>query len=429
MAASPAVAMYEKGSPVKQLTPSNFDRVLSRTSQPTFVEFYAPWCGHCKNLEPKYELAAKRATGFAKFYAVDCDDDSNRGLCARFNVQGFPTIKVFSEKRTKRGNRKSVDYQGERSARAMVRYARSVLPNLSKKLSDSGLSAFVTDTKLPKAVLFTDRAKTGDLWKGISAQFDKRVDFAQVSSPETTTLDKLGVTELPAIVAFPNVAEPEYSEMYSGEIKYQPLAEFIKRISTGKMDPSGSSHNAEPAPVLEVKEIASQADLKDLCLDADSKSTIPVLCIVGLMPLEPEFQESRDEHARAFKILESVSSDQRMRSRYVEHSSHSHRDGDGDEEVEDDDRKEDELKQPFRVFWVNALGASGKKMRLLFGLSDDLPTVVAISPRKSAAAPYVGPFDSASILEWADACYQGRGMRRIITGMDIGNSDRTHDEL
>ncbi|KAJ2858815.1 hypothetical protein GGI22_003219 [Coemansia erecta] len=423
--------MYEKGSPVKQLTPSNFDRVLSRTSQPTFVEFYAPWCGHCKNLEPKYELAAKRAAGIAKFYAVDCDNDSNRGLCARFNVQGFPTIKVFSEKRTKRGNRKSVDYQGERSARAMVRYARSVLPNFSKKLNDGALSAFVTGTKLPKAVLFTDRTKTGDLWKGISAQFDKQVDFAQVSSPEKTTLDKLGVAELPAIVAFPNFAEPEYSEAYSGEIKYQPLAEFIKRISTGKMDQSpGSPRNTEPVPILEVKEIASQSDLKAMCLDADSKSEIPVLCIVGLMPLEPEFQESRDEHARAFKVLESVSSGQHMRSRHVEHSPHGHSDGNGDEEEENDVWKgEDGLKQPFRVFWVNALGASGQKLRLLFGLSDDLPTVVAISPRKSTAAPYVGPFDSASILEWADACYQGRGMHQITNGMDIGNNDHTHDEL
>ncbi|KAJ1662630.1 hypothetical protein IW140_001068 [Coemansia sp. RSA 1813] len=432
LAATPVSAMYDKGSPVKHLTPSNFDRVLSKTSQPTFVEFYAPWCGHCKNLEPKYELAAKRTTGIAKFYAVDCDKDSNRGLCARFNVQGFPTIKVFTEKRTKRGNRKSIDYQGERSARAMARYARSALPNLSKKLADNGLDTFVTGTKLPKVVLLTERTKTSDFWKGINAQFDRLVEFAQISSPEKATLEKLSVTKLPAIVAFPNVADPGHSEAYSGEIKYQSLVKFVNRIYTGKKEPSGSSHRAAPTAKLEVREIASQSDLEELCIKADSKSAIPVLCIVGLMPLESEFQESRDEHAQALKILENVSNNQRMRSLS------GHKESNDNVEVDDvlSDKMESEEQQgenrlgpPFRVSWVNALGASGREMRTLFNLSDDLPAVVAISPRKNAASPYMGPFDSTAILEWADACYQGHGLRRITSDLYIGVKDRAHDEL
>ncbi|KAI8324820.1 thioredoxin-domain-containing protein, partial [Martensiomyces pterosporus] len=169
--------MYEKGSTVKPLSASNFDRILAKTSQPTFVKFYAPWCGHCQSLEPEYERAAKRTLGIAKFYAVNCDEDKNKPLCARYNVQGFPTLKVFTEKRTKRGTRRSVDYQGERKSSAMVKFARSLLPNLSRKLASDELDGFVASTELPKAVLLTDKKTTAELWKGVSAHFDRRVEF------------------------------------------------------------------------------------------------------------------------------------------------------------------------------------------------------------------------------------------------------------
>ncbi|KAJ2710914.1 hypothetical protein H4R23_006483, partial [Coemansia sp. Cherry 401B] len=92
--AAGAAAMFEGGSAVRELAAGSFDRVVERSSQPTFVKFYAPWCGHCQSLAPEYERAAERTRGVARFYAVNCDEESNRGLCARFGVQGFPTLKA-----------------------------------------------------------------------------------------------------------------------------------------------------------------------------------------------------------------------------------------------------------------------------------------------------------------------------------------------
>ncbi|KAJ2179291.1 hypothetical protein EV181_005949, partial [Coemansia sp. RSA 532] len=207
-AAGRAAGMFDGDSAVRQLTPTNFDLVLERTSQPTFVKFYAPWCGHCQTLEPEYERAATRTHGVAKFYAVNCDVESNRGLCARYNVQGFPTLKVFTEKRTKRGSRRAVDYQGARKASAMAKYARSMLPSLSTKLSADGLDTFVTGTQLPKAVLLTERSKPGDLWRGVAAHFDRKVQLAHIVNPDSATLERLGVDKLPAIVVFPEHTDP-----------------------------------------------------------------------------------------------------------------------------------------------------------------------------------------------------------------------------
>ena len=46
-------------SEVVTLTPSNFDKVVLDNKKDVFVKFYAPWCGHCKKLEPTYEDFAR----------------------------------------------------------------------------------------------------------------------------------------------------------------------------------------------------------------------------------------------------------------------------------------------------------------------------------------------------------------------------------
>ena len=46
-------------SAVKDLIPSNFDEVVLKSGKPALVEFFAPWCGHCKTLAPVYEELAQ----------------------------------------------------------------------------------------------------------------------------------------------------------------------------------------------------------------------------------------------------------------------------------------------------------------------------------------------------------------------------------
>lgn len=66
---STAQALYSSNSDVISLTSGNFDRLVKDSDSVWLVEFFAPWCGHCKSLAPEYEKAAKALKG--NFYH-DC---------------------------------------------------------------------------------------------------------------------------------------------------------------------------------------------------------------------------------------------------------------------------------------------------------------------------------------------------------------------
>jgi protein disulfide-isomerase A6 len=100
LAAVAAVATAR--SAVIDLTPANFDKVVLKSGKPTLVEFFAPWCGHCKNLAPVYEelaLAFEHAKDKVQIAKVDAD--AERELGKRFGIQGFPTLKYFDGKSDK----------------------------------------------------------------------------------------------------------------------------------------------------------------------------------------------------------------------------------------------------------------------------------------------------------------------------------------
>ncbi|RYE82621.1 MAG: hypothetical protein EOO65_05225 [Methanosarcinales archaeon] len=82
-------------SAVVDLTSANFDAIMADSSKHRLVEFYAPWCGHCKALAPVYEKVASAFEGESNVVVAKVDADKYRDLGSRFKVEGFPTIKYF----------------------------------------------------------------------------------------------------------------------------------------------------------------------------------------------------------------------------------------------------------------------------------------------------------------------------------------------
>ncbi|CAN6708035.1 unnamed protein product [Malus baccata var. baccata] len=99
-----------------ELNSQNFNELVLKSRDLWIVEFFAPWCGHCKKLAPEWKKAAKNLQGKVKLGHVDCD--AEKSLMSKFNVQGFPTILVFGADKDS-----PLPYEGARSASAIESFA------------------------------------------------------------------------------------------------------------------------------------------------------------------------------------------------------------------------------------------------------------------------------------------------------------------
>jgi protein disulfide-isomerase A6 len=131
VAASAAHGLYSSGDEVVELTAANFNEKVLQSKSLWLVEFYAPWCGHCKNLAPEWVKAAKALKGVVRVGAVNMDQEQSVG--APYGIKGFPTIKIFG------ANKNSpLDYNGARTAQAIVDDALSQLRTMVKSRMGGG---------------------------------------------------------------------------------------------------------------------------------------------------------------------------------------------------------------------------------------------------------------------------------------------------
>jgi len=115
---------------VTVLDPSNFDAVTKNTDKVVFVEFYAPWCGHCKHLAPDWEKLGVAFQNEPNVVIAKCDADAHKSIATAHSVTGFPTLKFFGN-----GRASAEDYSGERGLTTLVDAVNS---RAGTKRSDDG---------------------------------------------------------------------------------------------------------------------------------------------------------------------------------------------------------------------------------------------------------------------------------------------------
>ncbi|MEW5302901.1 MAG: hypothetical protein WDW36_005640 [Sanguina aurantia] len=114
---------------VMDLTPENFDSIVNG-GKAVLVEFYAPWCGHCKHLVPELaklgQLIEADSSMKGRVVVAKVNADTHREIGSRFDVKGFPTLKFFG--RGKAANLEgAADYNGGRTADAFFTYLKEQL--------------------------------------------------------------------------------------------------------------------------------------------------------------------------------------------------------------------------------------------------------------------------------------------------------------
>ena len=209
----------------------NWQQVFYGNNQPLIVEFYAPWCGHCKALAPEFAKAATNMKGMVIFGAVDCDQASNKQLCGQFQVKGFPTIKGFPHGMERKQRNGPKDYQGQRTAAGLERAASDTLLRVKvpSLVNDDDYDEFVkNESPMAKVLLFSSKKKAPTLLRALAAAFDT-VSFAMVSEGQTDLMTKLGVESMPAILGYKQ-GETEPTK-YEGQKTFVELTKWVVGIS------------------------------------------------------------------------------------------------------------------------------------------------------------------------------------------------------
>lgn len=109
-------------SAVVDLCPSNWPG-RRRADRLWLILFYAPWCGHCQDMQPNYvrlarTLAAEEGIGVG---AIDCSNPDHHNLCRRYGIAGYPTLKAIL------AGKVVESYNGDRDTDELKQWILSVL--------------------------------------------------------------------------------------------------------------------------------------------------------------------------------------------------------------------------------------------------------------------------------------------------------------
>jgi protein disulfide-isomerase A6 len=385
--------------------------------------FYAPWCGHCQNLKPAYEKAAQNLNGLAKVAAVNCDDDENKPFCGQMGVQGFPTIKIVTPSK-KPGKPRVEDYQGARTAKAIIDAVVDRIPNHVKRATDKDLDKWLgQNEERPKAILFTEKGTTTPLIRALAIDFLGAIDVAQVRNKETASVEKFDVSEFPALVVVSGGdSEPK---VYEGELKKQPITEFLKQFASPNPDATGQAaspaakpkkskpskpakaapkvpvvpedeeENADAEATPEVKPaqvpvipsiptLATPESLESACLS--SKSTT---CVLALLPATSE-----PDAALPSAATDALTSLAEIAHKHAQRGTHL-----------------------FPIYGVPGANSVSESLRSSLGLgTSDVLEIIAVNARRGWYRRYgqAEDFGLAAVEGWVDAIRLGEGAKEKL---------------
>jgi len=199
----------------------NFQTAID-TNSLVLVEFYAPWCGHCKKLAPEYAKAASilsEKNSAAKLAKVDATE--HKELSQQFGVKGYPTLKFFK-------NGVAQEYTGGRTADTIVQWIdKKSGPAATPLANKDEANSFVADNKVAVIGFFTDPAAKEAVAFTTAADANEDVNFAITSNKEVFSL--FDVQDDAAVIILKKFDEGRNN--LEGDITVETVANFVSANS------------------------------------------------------------------------------------------------------------------------------------------------------------------------------------------------------
>ncbi|CAG5133306.1 unnamed protein product [Candidula unifasciata] len=264
----------------------------SLKQQRHFVMFYAPWCGHCKNLAPTWDELAKmynKVEGSPVIIAkVDCT--VHTGLCADHDIVGFPTLKLFEV-----GGQSHKRYAGKRDLDSLKAFIQDHVHGV-RLLDNIEADAKQPEVPEPKSslVVLDDESfkghvskgsffikfyapwcghcqKLAPVWDDLADTFNhnNKVSIAKIDCTQSSVICKqYGIDGYPTLLWF---KDGEKIEQYQGARTHEALKQYVSdRLQDGAREP----HVEQEEPALEPGQAEhSVGAVKDLT-DETFKSAI-----------------------------------------------------------------------------------------------------------------------------------------------------------
>ncbi|KAM3183088.1 hypothetical protein ACTXT7_011050 [Hymenolepis weldensis] len=211
------IALADDVSNVLVLHEKNFDETI-KAHKYILVEFYAPWCGHCKRLEPEYNNAAKiLADEKSEIKLAKVDATAEMALASRFDVRGYPTLKLFKDGTP-------TEFDGDRSAEGIVAWLKRKTGPAIIVIESAEEYDKITEKNKFVVVGMTDNIESED-WK-VFFKVASDSDEVFIRPTAQSVLDKFKFTSGVQVTLIRKFDEPIVP--YQGKMNAEELTKFIK---------------------------------------------------------------------------------------------------------------------------------------------------------------------------------------------------------
>jgi protein disulfide-isomerase A1 len=214
-----AFAQFPEENHVIVLDKSTFSEALDNY-QKILVEFYAPWCEHCKEFAPEYSKAAESLKK-NKIPLAKVDGSENRELVDKYNIKGYPSLIYFVE-----GN--PTDYTGVRTAAGVIDWVTERQKKKIFKVSESGGISSLLEKPGPFALFLGKISDTERSVFEFAAINVKDFEFFESDSEEDAF--KVSVKS-PKILVFQKGEKFEYN----GNINTLDLIKYMEKFKPAKV--------------------------------------------------------------------------------------------------------------------------------------------------------------------------------------------------